>query len=182
MLSNTLTMKWLPIMSLLFCGVATCKEPVQLPSSCHNLAPEMAQFAQQLTPENQALFCKSFTEEMRKEAMKRGRMMCNEMVMQMHKEKEMSMPMSSSQQGDPKAMTPKTPPCNGMSNEASSFAVRLTPDNQKLFCTEFTEAMRKEAMERSEGMGMYATPMNPNEAVLMVAKKGKRKCKTCESP
>ncbi len=39
------------------------------PASCSSLVPEMQQFAQQLTPANQAIFCTQFSDAQRASAM-----------------------------------------------------------------------------------------------------------------
>jgi len=76
-------------------------------------------------------------------------------------------------------MPPPTPTCPVLSAEQESFAEMLSPGHKTLFCLDFSQAEREEAMalatpRASSSYETPSVPMSPDMAVETVLKKKKK--------
>lgn len=62
--------------------------------------------------------------------------------------------------------------CENLSPEMQQFANKLNMKNKMLFCSEFTDSQRTQAMQMAAGTGSYKnSKMSPNKSVETIAAK-----------
>lgn len=63
----------------------------------------------------------------------------------------------------------QTMDCSGMSADVQQFALQLTPENQMMFCGQFTDGQRASAMQMISTPDATGAMMTPDAAVQKVA-------------
>lgn len=163
-------------MCLMLSGLALNAEEVTQVAyvDCSNLTEDEQNFAQQMSPANQMMFCQKFNQKQRSKAMdmagtmdNNGKMMTADMAVQkVAKDNNMMMPMKPNGQMNDQGMGD----CSKMSTDEKNFSQQLNASNRRMFCGKFTQRQRQMAMDMAGREDENGNMMSEDEAVETIAR------------